>query len=120
MKKYEKCVLQCHSFRSQCYTKLQYMSFIKSRHGVLESNFSHYQCTAQVQTTGRTTYKYFMVSYFIFAKIALHALLLGFWHVLLFPLAVMTPVLFACLFCSKGKIVVECYTFQSTILQQQF
>ena len=40
--------------------------------------------------------------------------------VLVFPLAVMTPVHFACFFCSKEKIASDCYTFQSTILQQQF
>ena len=55
--------------------------------------------TAQGQTIGRTSYKYFMVSTFIFAKIASHALLVEFRHLLVFPFAVMTAVLFACLFC---------------------
>ena len=40
--------------------------------------------------------------------------------VLVVPLAAMTPVLLAYLFYSREKIVVDGYTFQSTILQQQF
>ena len=118
MRKYEKCVLQCHSFRSHVIQNYN-MSFIKSRHGVLESNFSHWYSTSTDHWSDNIQIFYGQLLHFCKNCIACTSP----WFlacVLLFPLAVMTPVLFACLFCSKGKIVAECYTFQSTILQQQF
>ena len=53
MKKYEKYVLQCHSFRSR-FTKLQYMCCQKSRHGVLESSFSLWYSTSTDHRSDKT------------------------------------------------------------------
>ena len=71
-------VLQFHSFRSHVLQNYN-MCCIKSRHGVLESNFSLWYSTSTDHS--RTRYKCFLVSSFIFAKIASHALLVEFRQV---------------------------------------
>ena len=116
MKKYQKYLLQCHSFRSR-FTKLQYVCWIKSRHSVLKSNFSLWYSTTTDYLSDKIQMFYGQLFHFCKNCITCASR----WipaYVLVFLLAVMTPVLFACLFCPKEKITANCYTFQSTILQQ--
>ena len=111
-------VLQCHSFRSHVLQNYN-MCCIKSRHGVLESNFSLWYSTSTDHRSNKIQMFSGQLLHFCKNCIACASC----WipaSVLVFPFAVITPVLFACLFCSKEKIVAYCYTFQSTILQQQF
>ena len=91
----------------------------KSRHGVLESNFSLWYSSSTDHRSNKI--KIFYGQHLHFCKNCIGCA--SHWIpacVLVFLLAVMTPVLLACLFCSKEKIVVDCYTFKSMILQQQF
>ena len=92
---------------------------VKSRHGVLESNFSLWYSTSKDNRSDKIQMFHGHLLPFCRNCIAWASR----WIpacVLVFPLAVKTPGLFACLFCSKEKIVADWYTFQSTILQQQF
>ena len=95
------------------------MSCIKSRHGVLENNFSLWYSTSTDHRSDKKQICYGQLLHFCKNCIACASSWLP-ECVLVFPLPVITPVIFACLFCSKEKIVNDCYTFQSTILQQQF
>ena len=95
------------------------MCRIKSRHGVLESNFSLWYSTSTDNRSDKIQmfhgqFLHFCKNCIAWASCWIPAC------VLVFPLAVMTPGLFAYLICSKEKIVADWYTFQSTILQQQF
>ena len=95
------------------------MCYIKSRHGILKSNFFLWYSTSTDHRLDKIQMLYGQLLHSRKNCIACAS----HWipaTVLTFPLAVMTPVLFACLFCSKEKIAANCYTFQSTILQQQF
>ena len=95
------------------------MRCIKSRHGVLGSNFSLWFSTSTDHRSDKI-----QIFYGQLLHLCKNCITCGSrWIpacVLVFPLAVMTPVLFACLFCSKEKIVADCYSFQSKILKQQF
>ena len=95
------------------------MCYIKSRHGVLESNFYLWYSTSTDHRSDKIKMFYGQPLHFCKNCIACAS-----WWIpaclLVFPLVVMTPVLFTCLFCPKGTVAGDCYTFESTILQQQF
>ena len=93
----------------------KYMCCIKSRHVLLESNFSLWCSTSADHRLDKIQMFYDQLLHFCKNCIACASR----WIlacVLVFPLAVMTTVLFTCLFCSKEKIVANWYTYQSTIL----
>ena len=95
------------------------MRCIKSRHHVLESNFSLWHSTSTDHRPDKIKMVYgqflhFHKNYIACAFCWIPAC------VMVFPLAVMAPVFFTSLFCSKEKIVANCYTFKWMILQHQF
>ena len=83
------------------------MGCIKSRHGALESNFSLWYSTSTDHRSDKIQMFYGQLLHFCKNCIACASRGIP-ACVLVFPLAVMTPVLFAYLFCSKEKIVADC------------
>ena len=116
MKKYKKYVLQCHSFRSQ-FTKLQYMCCIKSRHGVLESNFLSLVRNKYRPQVRQDTNVLWSAPSFLLKLNGMHfSLNSGMCVGISFGSDDSSA--FWLLALLKG--IVDCYTFQSTIFQQQF